>query len=142
MLCYQYVVKRVNNHINRSTKSHLVMTSICQQSIKVQCTLHGYITWQKKKKRKETRHKNSKGRVEIHAGHPPRSPSFSLAIPLFLPPSICSAPLLFLSIVSTKNPIQAPMTSLTAGSGMGLTNNGPGGNKSQFIRLESDGGTG
>lgn len=79
--------------------------------------------------------KSSPGSLPV----PPPSPSPSLSFSL---PQSALPPLLFLSIVSTKNPIQAPMTSLTAGSGMGLTNNGPGGNKSQFIRLESDAGAG
>lgn len=54
---------------------------------------------------------------------PPRPPSMSLSPP----------PHLFLSIVSTKHPIQAPMTSLKAGSGR-PTGQWSHGNKSQFIR--------
>lgn len=64
---------------NWSTKSHLVMTSICQQSIKVQCTLHGYITWQKKK---EHAIKIPKGTLKSSPGTlpvPPPSPSPSLS---------------------------------------------------------------
>lgn len=56
--------------------------------------------------------------------HPIVPPSMSLS-----PPS----PHLFLSIVSTKRPIQAPMTSLKAGSGR-LTGQWSHGNKGRFIR--------
>ncbi len=79
------------------------------------------------------------GALKSSLGTLPFSPHpLPLHPPLFLCPlSICSPPLLFLSIVSTKHPIHKPMTSLTAGSGR-LNEQWAYRNKRQFIRQESD----
>lgn len=60
----------------------------------------------------------------------PDPPQFPLHVPLSQPP-----PHLFVSIVSTKPPIQAPMTSLKAGSGR-LSQQWSHGNKRQFMKPE------
>lgn len=96
----------------------------------MQCTFHG------RKTRQKQVIKIPKAALKFSQGTIPPA-SFPSSIPLFLPLSICSPPLLFLSIVSTMHPIQTLMTSLTAGSGT-LREQWPRGNKSQFIRLESD----
>lgn len=85
----------------------------------------------------KTSYKNSKGHIEVLTGHPLSFCSPSPSLLSSLSQSAPSLSLLFLSIASTKHPIQAPMTSLRAGSGK-LYEQWPHGNKGQFIRLWSD----
>ena len=116
-------------------RSWVVSIIVHKEVRKVQCTFQVPRHWIRQKqaiKIPEGALKSSLGTLP----HPPPSPSPSLSSSL----SQSSPPLLFLSIVSTKHPIQAPMTSLTADSGR-LNEQWPHGNKSQFIRLESEGET-
>lgn len=88
----------------------------------------------------QTSHENSSGCMEI-LDTLLLTLHHSFLPPLVLSRSICCVPLLFLSIVRTKHPIQAPMTSVTAGSGR-LNGQWPRRDKGQFIGSESNTRTG